>query len=266
MANDGQTSLTDLYNTLLDRTGYLISLSASGESDAQDRIDNVKELASFLARYESENEEGDLTGFLEEVSLLTDVDNYDSHSDSVVMMTIHSAKGLEFPVVFLPGMEEGIFPSMHVIYNPSQIEEERRLAYVAITRAKSEIYMLSAESRMFFGSSQHNEPSRFLGEIPKKLMEVTKTRTSLPRIRIANPPVPRKVPARSGTAGENFQKFSASPSKIKYKAGDTVLHKIFGSGTVLSANKIGNDTLLEVRFETKGKVKLMANYAPLQKK
>ena len=177
LSSDEKTTLSELYRELLRKTGYLEALLASGEVDAQDRADNVRELASNIANYEKENgDEASLSGFLEEVSLLTDIDNYDSSSDSTVLMTMHSAKGLEFPVVFLPGFEEGIFPGMQVLYNPSEIEEERRLAYVAITRAKEELYILNSDYRMLFGSSLHNLPSRFLREIPAELIERSRAR------------------------------------------------------------------------------------------
>lgn len=266
MASDGKTELPELYHALLDRTGYLDALANSGDESAQDRIDNINELASYLARYEEENEEGGLTGFLEEVALLTDVDNYDSSSDSVVMMTIHSAKGLEFPVVFLPGMEEGIFPGMQVLFNPGQVEEERRLAYVAITRAKEELYLLSAQGRMLFGSSQRNKPSRFLQEIPPELLDITRPRAPAPSFREHVLPVPRRKirPAAAGAA-RSFTPAGAPPAGIRFRAGDSVSHKTFGRGTVLSATPLGNDTLLEIAFDRVGNKKLMANFARLQK-
>jgi DNA helicase II / ATP-dependent DNA helicase PcrA len=171
-AAEGDKSLAEIYGLLLEKTGYIEALAASGEEDAQDRIDNVNELTSHLIRFSEENgEDATLEDYLAEVQLLTDIDNYDETADSVVMMTMHSAKGLEFPVVFLPGFEEGIFPGMQVMFNPSQVEEERRLAYVAITRAKEELHIVNASRRMLFGSTQSNRPSRFLDEIPKEIVE-----------------------------------------------------------------------------------------------
>ena len=268
LSQDGKTSLSELYRTLLDKTGYLDSLEASGEEDAKDRIANINELSSNLIKYEEENgEEASLSGFLEEVSLMTDIDNYDSSSDSIVMMTMHSAKGLEFPVVFLPGFEEGIFPGMQVIFNPSEIEEERRLAYVAITRAKEELYLLNAESRMLFGSTLRNSPSRFLEEIPEELCEKSRSREwKKPRPGVVLPSSAqeaRKVEIRSA---RNFGPVAASVQPAeRFRPGERVLHKAFGSGVILSVSPMGNDTLLEIAFEKVGTKKVMANYARLQK-
>ena len=169
-SNDEKVSLNDLYQLILEKTKYIEALRAE-DDNAQERIENINELSSNLVKYEEENPEGGLAGFLEEVSLFTDIDNYDASSDSVTMMTIHSAKGLEFPIVFLPGMEEGIFPGMQSIYNPGEVEEERRLAYVAITRAREELFLTNADSRLLFGSTSRNKPSRFLSEIPEDLVE-----------------------------------------------------------------------------------------------
>ena len=160
--NDEKVTLGELYDELVERIDYLNFLKTDDPESAEDRAANVQELASNLRRFEEENPEGTLSDFLEEVSLITDIDNYDNNADSVVLMTVHSAKGLEFPVVFLPGMEENIFPGMASVYVPSEVEEERRLAYVAITRAKEELYIFHAESRMIFGMTNRNRVSRFV--------------------------------------------------------------------------------------------------------
>ena len=161
-ANDDESvSLHELYELILEKTGYIEALRGEKE-EAETRIENINELASNLLKFQEENgEEATLSAFLEEVSLMTDIDNYDETADTVVMMTMHSAKGLEFPVVFLPGFEEGIFPGLQAIYDPNEIQEERRLCYVAITRAKESLYLLNADSRMLFGSTSRNRPSRF---------------------------------------------------------------------------------------------------------
>ena len=166
-ANDDESvSLHELYELILEKTGYIEALRGEKE-EAETRIENINELASNLLKFQEENgEEATLSAFLEEVSLMTDIDNYDETADTVVMMTMHSAKGLEFPVVFLPGFEEGIFPGLQAIYDPNEIQEERRLCYVAITRAKESLYLLNADSRMLFGSTSRNRPSRFSLEIP----------------------------------------------------------------------------------------------------
>ena len=161
-ANDDESvSLHELYELILEKTGYIEALRGEKE-EAETRIENINELASNLLKFQEENgEEATLSAFLEEVSLMTDIDNYDETADTVVMMTMHSAKGLEFPVVFLPGFEEGIFPGLQAIYDPNEIQEERRLCYVAITRAKESLYLLNADSRLLFGSTSRNRPSRF---------------------------------------------------------------------------------------------------------
>ncbi len=266
-SNDEEVSLGDLYQLLLEQTRYIEYLKADPE-DAEDRIENIKELASNLIQYEENNEDAGLGGFLEEVSLMTDIDNYDQSADSVILMTMHSAKGLEFPVVFLPGMEEGIFPGMQSIYNPDEVEEERRLAYVAITRAKEELVVLNAESRMLFGSTSRNKASRFLEEIPSELMEHTRTREW-------HRPVPGQGIPVSETAAFSHNVATArsfgpvdrrvDTSAAHYQPGDTVFHKTFGSGMILSVTPMGNDSLLEIAFERVGTKKLMANFARLKK-
>ncbi|MVB09501.1 ATP-dependent DNA helicase PcrA [Caprobacter fermentans] len=268
-ASDGKTGLGELYQQLLQKTGYLDALLASGEEDAQDRADNVRELSTNLIKYEEDNgEEASLSGFLEEVSLLTDIDNYDGSSDAAVLMTMHSAKGLEFPVVFLPGFEEGIFPGMQVLYNPGEVEEERRLAYVAITRAKEELYILNSEYRMLFGSSLHNLPSRFLREVPEELLEKSRSRDwKKPKPGVVLPTSAREARAVTTEAARNFgPAFTpAEETKVVFRTGDGVVHKTFGPGVVLSASSMGNDTLLEIAFDKAGTKKLMANFARLQK-
>lgn len=270
--NDEEVTLGELYDELVERIDYLSFLKTDDPESAEDRAANVQELASNLRRFEEENPEGTLSDFLEEVSLITDIDNYDNNADSVVLMTVHSAKGLEFPVVFLPGMEENIFPGMASVYVPSEVEEERRLAYVAITRAKEELYIFHAESRMIFGMTNRNRVSRFVEEIPETLVEHTRSRdysarpVSMPNFGGAKPfgeapktksvaeaggftPKPRVKPAPAGT----------------YRVGDTVLHKAFGTGLIVSATPMANDTLLEVAFDKVGTKKLFANFARLTK-
>lgn len=270
--NDEEVTLGELYDELVERINYLNFLKTDDPESAEDRAANVQELASNLRRFEEENPEGTLSDFLEEVSLITDIDNYDNNADSVVLMTVHSAKGLEFPVVFLPGMEENIFPGMASVYVPSEVEEERRLAYVAITRAKEELYIFHAESRMIFGMTNRNRVSRFVEEIPETLVEHTRSRdysarpVSMPSFGGAKPfgeapktksvaeaggftPKPRVKPAPAGT----------------YRVGDTVLHKAFGTGLIVSATPMANDTLLEVAFDKVGTKKLFANFARLTK-
>ena len=200
--------------------------------------------------------------FLEEVSLFTDIDNYDQEADSAVLMTVHSAKGLEFPVVLLPGWEEGVFPGMSVLYNPEEVEEERRLAYVAITRAREELYIYHAESRMIFGTTSRNRLSRFAGEIPEELIEHSRSREWAHRSVGSMPAFGARSP-QAATAQTPFRP-AFTPSGT-YKPGDTVSHKTFGKGLILSATPMANDTLLEIAFDKVGTKKLFANFARLTK-
>ncbi len=266
---DEEVSLTELYTEMVDRIGYIDFLKNDDPETAEDREANVQELASNLRRFEEENPESTLSDFLEEVSLITDIDNYDNNADSVVLMTVHSAKGLEFPVVFLPGLEENIFPGMNSIYIPSEVEEERRLAYVAITRAKEELYIYHAESRMVFGMTNRNRISRFAEEIPTDLIERSKSREYSVRPTVM-PSFSGAKPFGTGTSVAEAGGFSAKPRVSAapagtYRVGDTVMHKTFGTGMIVSATQMANDTLLEVAFDKVGTKKLFANFARLTK-
>ena len=267
-ANDEDVSLNELYHLILEKTNYIESLKGENE-EAQDRVDNINELASNIIQYEEDNgSEASLSGFLEEVSLMTDIDNFDANSDTIVMMTMHSAKGLEFPVVFLPGFEEGIFPGLQAIYNPAEIEEERRLAYVAITRAREELVLLNAESRMIFGSTSRNKVSRFVEEIPEDLMVHTRSREwKKPKPGTELPTSAFEARTASTISARNFgpAAIAHEESSAIFKAGDSVSHNTFGTGTVISASPMGNDILLEIAFEKVGTKKLMANFARLKK-
>lgn len=264
-SNDEDVSIAQLYSMILDKTDYINHLKNEKE-DHETRIENINELSSNIITYEDENdEEASLSGFLEDISLLTDIDNYDSDADSVVMMTIHSAKGLEFPVVFIPAIEDGIFPGMQSIINPDELQEERRLAYVGITRAKEQLYLIHAKERMIFGTTNRNKQSRFVDEIPADLLEET---SSVPVITTSLPQASTFAAVhRSGFAGHTSASSKPAPSTggVKFSVGDTVMHKAFGKGMVVSASKMANDTLLEIAFDKVGTKKLMANFAKLVK-
>ena len=266
-ANDDESvSLHELYELILEKTGYIEALRGEKE-EAETRIENINELASNLLKFQEENgEEATLSAFLEEVSLMTDIDNYDETADTVVMMTMHSAKGLEFPVVFLPGFEEGIFPGLQAIYDPNEIQEERRLCYVAITRAKESLYLLNADSRMLFGSTSRNRPSRFSLEIPLDLINKTREQDwRKPDLGTKMPVAETELRRKSATAAMHFgQVTPLARSGNVFKTGDMVQHKTFGKGLVISATPMGNDVLLEIAFE-QGTKKLMANFARLAK-
>lgn len=266
-ANDDESvSLHELYELILEKTGYIEALRGEKE-EAETRIENINELASNLLKFQEENrEEATLSAFLEEVSLMTDIDNYDETADTAVMMTMHSAKGLEFPVVFLPGFEEGIFPGLQAIYDPNEIQEERRLCYVAITRAKESLYLLNADSRMLFGSTSRNRPSRFSLEIPLDLINKTREQDwRKPDLGTKMPVAETELRRKSATAAMHFgQVTPPARSGNVFKTGDMVQHKTFGKGLVISAIPMGNDVLLEIAFE-QGTKKLMANFARLAK-
>ena len=242
-------------------------LEAAGITEI-DRVENVKELVSNAVAYEESSDEPSLIGFLEEVALISDVDNYDADSDAVVMMTIHSAKGLEFPYVFLPGMEEGMFPSIQSFTDPNELEEERRLAYVAITRARNKLCCTYARERLIYGKTQYNRLSRFIEEMPDALLDKqllnTETRS------YASPAQQFRK-----SAIESFrQNTKSSVSKPKavpipteiFNSGEIVSHPTFGDGTVLSVKKMGADLLYEIAFDTVGTKKMMGSYAKLTKK
>ncbi|MBR1731030.1 MAG: ATP-binding domain-containing protein, partial [Ruminococcus sp.] len=195
--------------------------------------------------------------------------NYDSDTDAVVMMTLHSAKGLEFPVVFIAGMEEGVFPGMSVFSNPDELNEERRLAYVGITRAKNQLYLTKTKGRMLFGSTTHNAPSRFVGEIPDSLIERSGDRFSSMSATPASFGFNKNsVSPSSYSVNKNIAPSFSKPiqkNKTTFSVGDHVLHKVFGKGMVVKAEKMGNDTMLEIVFETKGTKTLMANFCKMEK-
>ncbi len=295
MNEDPENSVHTLYRTMLETTGYLAMWEQLGETEAG-RVENLNELASSIQDYENNSNEDfpELSGFLEEAALMTDVDNYDASADTVILMTMHAAKGLEFPVVFLPGFEDGIFPGMQTIFNPEDMEEDRRLCYVAITRAKELLYITNAKSRMLYGQTTRNRPSRFLGDIPDKLLDVhdrarafTGTFGSFGGavtggVSAPKPVAPVSRPAEHAASGfgagrresiASRQAFGtsaghpAAPAKTgSWKEGDLVGHKVFGEGRILSVKPMGNDHLLTIAFEKAGTKKIMANFAQLQKR
>ncbi len=253
---------------VMEKTGYLDMLRAGGEAMKTD-IDNLNELVSAAVEYEAKNENASLAGFLEEAALVSDVDKYDEETNAVVLMTIHSAKGLEFPCVFIAGAEEGIFPGMQSIGDPTELAEERRLAYVAITRAKQKLYVTYASERLMYGTTQYHKGSRFImEEIPARLKEQDQPRRAEPRV--AQPTAPR----RSAPVSSEFTRRAsivterATPSPktaARFAAGDRVRHPMFGLGEITDVRPMGGDVLYEVRFENGTVKKLMATYAKLER-
>ncbi len=286
---NGDTSLHLLYMSLLEKTGYLAMWEMAGPTE-EERVESLKELASNIRTYEENSEEElpSLFGFLEEAALMTDADNYDAGADTLVLMTMHAAKGLEFPVVFLPGFEDGIFPGMQTMFRPDELEEDRRLCYVALTRAKKELYITCARSRMLYGSTTRNRPSRFLQEMPSSLLEMheqTSTyggrssfggessgyRRSFSTEKTAPSVTPSTYRARTGNealgGGISISKPSSAPSAAgNWQAGDLVAHKTFGNGCIEKVQPMGNDLLLTIRFDQVGTKKIMATFAKLTKR
>lgn len=264
-AEDETNSLNDLYHLILEHTDYMEYLKQEKEN-ADSRIENIEELSSNILKFEEDyGEEASLSNFLEDISLQTDIDNYDADADCVVMMTMHSAKGLEFPVVFLPGMEDGMFPSMATIMNPDEMNEERRLAYVAITRAKEKLYLIKAHERMLFGSTSRNKPSRFIHEIPAELIETTGEEK-----RFSLDAMAKEMMGKPGFTPNYLQKRTFPQSRQdspsgQYHTGDMVKHKVFGRGMITKTEKMGSDTMLEIAFETVGTKTLMANFSKMEK-
>ena len=265
----GDYSLAELYNLILEHTDYEKYLKT--EKDNPDvRIENIEELSSNIIKFEEDYaEESSLSNFLEEISLQTDIDNYDAEADSSVMMTLHSAKGLEFPVVFIAGLEEGVFPSIATMMNPDELNEERRLAYVGITRAKEKLYITKAKSRMLMGHTSYNKVSRFVNEIPPELLNYTgekKTFASTNGFSASSSHISIGAGSKF-TPNKSFNTFTkpAVKSGTVYKKGDCVFHKVFGKGMIMKTEKMGNDTMLEVAFDKAGTKTLMANFSKMEK-
>ena len=289
-------SLPEFYDALVEKTGYGKMLADRGDVESRTRLENVRELRSSLVGYvKNHPEDASLHGFLEEIALYTDVEQYDPEADAVVMMTIHTAKGLEFPHVFLVGAEDGLFPSLRSIGEGDELEEERRLCYVAITRAKQTLTVTHARQRMLYGRTTVNRLSRFIRDIPPELLDQS-SRAGL-RPRPAPPadsgrllyddlPFSGDSGARSRDQGFRPQEFRAQGSGGQwnksprqplaaeknagpvpdFRVGDAVLHNSFGRGMVLTVTKMGNDALLEIAFDEKGTKKLLAKTAAVHMK
>ncbi len=269
--------LPEFYDALVEKVGYAAMLEAHNDVESRTRLENVRELRSSLVGYvENHPEDASLHGFLEEIALYTDIEQYDAEADAVVMMTIHTAKGLEFPHVFLVGAEDGLFPSLRSIGDADDLEEERRLCYVAITRAKQTLTITHARQRMLYGRTTVNRLSRFVRDIPPELLDrPLKPARPAQEVRIFDDDLPfsergsRWEPGPSrGNGFQSTKSRYAPPAASKaavpvpeYRAGDTVLHNAFGRGMVLTVTKMGSDALLEVAFDEKGTKKLLAKTA-----
>lgn len=266
--------LDELLDELMERSGYRDMLIMQGDEGAE-RLKNIEELKSTMVTYSEQAEEPSLSGFLEEIALYTDIDSLENNADYVAMMTMHAAKGLEFPTVFVVGMEENLFPSMRSV-GEGDIEEERRLAYVAITRAMKKLYLTHAKERLIYGSMNHYPPSRFLEELPAENIEKSvDTALKSADFSVGTSGGGRISIASGGKSSTpSFGKpvsfgtpVSSKPARSaeSFKAGDRVHHKIFGDGTVLSATPTAADVKLEVAFDKSGTKKIMAAFAKITK-
>ncbi|EGP5616875.1 DNA helicase PcrA [Enterococcus faecium] len=266
-------TVTELTKEVLDRSGYLEDLKIQNTLEAQARIENLEEFLTvtqeFDKQYEQQNEEDadapeeKLTVFLNDLALVSDIDNLEEDASQVTLMTLHAAKGLEFPVVFLIGLEEGVFPLSRALMEESELEEERRLAYVGITRAEEALYLTNAFSRTLYGRTQYNRPSRFVEEIDQELLEIecmrpTPKKTPVFAKKTAysyKEPETAVVPSKSATGGENNS----------WKPGDKVKHKKWGLGTVVRVSGTSKDLELDVAFPSQGVKRLLAAFAPIEK-
>lgn len=252
MAKKETISITELTEELLAATGYIAQLEQERSIEAASRIENIQEFLSVTTEFEKNNQEATLEEFLSDVALMSDLDDDGERDENVVsLMSLHSAKGLEFPVVFIIGMEDGIFPHNRTMFETLEMEEERRLAYVGLTRAQEELYLLNAQSRMLYGRIQANPISRFIEELPEEyLRDLKAEERKLNRIRKTRP-----VITTQGDA-----------TKIKWQVGDKAEHKTWGKGTVVSLKNEGDALELQVAFaEPIGIKKLLAKFAPLKK-
>ena len=261
-------SVSELLKDIIEETGYVAELQAEGTEEAEGRIENINELITKVVSYEEENEDPTLSGFLEEVALIADIDTVDGDDNQVLLMTLHSAKGLEFPYVYLAGMEDGIFPSYMTITadDPTEIEEERRLCYVGITRAMKELTLTCAQQRMIRGETQYNRPSRFIREIPRGLVELGR---NFKEQKVKEIPLPKSMKQMR----EAFRQPAFMPKQfevkketsLSYNVGDTVKHIKFGVGVVKDIAEGGRDYEVTVDFDKVGVKKMFASFAKLKK-
>lgn len=253
--------LDELIDAVAEKSGYIKAMQALGEEGAG-RIENITELKSNAMTLLDENPETTLPDFLEQVALVSDLDSYDGDLDRVSLMTMHSAKGLEFDTVFMVGAEDNIFPSYRSMNDPAEMEEERRLAYVAITRAKRMLYITHTSYRMLYGQTMRNKLSTFVREIPENLIEKTGERVHKPASEWKKPVKPNYLAQEAAMAAARTAPVA---SGIVFAAGDRVKHNVFGEGTVADAKRMGNDTMLTINFDNGQSKKVMANFARIEK-
>ena len=253
-------TVLDILESILDRTGYLAQLEESTDPQDQARAENIGELLSVAKDFQDTNPTGTVEDFLEQVALVNDVDSFEQEESKVTLMTLHAAKGLEFPIVFLGGLEEGLFPHSRTLMNPEEIEEERRLAYVGITRAEKELYISNATTRTVFGRTSSYLPSRFIDEIPEELVDGLRAKRKVPD------DIKRHVPQHMSVTSRPFTKPIVRNEVIAdWKVGDTAIHSKWGNGKVINVAGEGAGMKLTIEFPTQGVRVVMAKFAPVKK-
>lgn len=266
----GHISVSDLLDEIIEETGYVRELEAEDTEESRARIENIDELISKVTAYEEDTQNPTLSGFLEEVALVADIDTVDENQDRVLLMTLHSAKGLEFPYVYMTGMEDGIFPSYMTISadDPGELEEERRLCYVGITRAMRELTLTSAQMRMIRGENQYNKVSRFIREIPRELVEIDRDIQERKTLNVEIPKNNTYAKMKQAFHAKNFEPKQFTVKKagvLGYEIGDRVRHVKFGTGTVENIADGGRDYEVTVNFDQYGIKKMFASFAKLKK-
>lgn len=253
-------TVLDILESILDRTGYLAQLEESTDPQDQARAENIGELLSVAKDFQDTNPNGTVEDFLEQVALVNDVDSFEQEESKVTLMTLHAAKGLEFPIVFLGGLEEGLFPHSRTLMNPEEIEEERRLAYVGITRAEKELYISNATTRTVFGRTSSYLPSRFIDEIPEELVDGLRAKRKVPD------DIKRHVPQHMSVTSRPVTKPIVRNEVIAdWKVGDTAIHSKWGNGKVINVTGEGAGMKLTIEFPTQGVRVVMAKFAPVKK-
>ena len=253
-------TVLDILESILDRTGYLAQLEESTDPQDQARAENIGELLSVAKDFQDTNPTGTVEDFLEQVALVNDVDSFEQEESKVTLMTLHAAKGLEFPIVFLGGLEEGLFPHSRTLMNPEEIEEERRLAYVGITRAEKELYISNATTRTVFGRTSSYLPSRFIDEIPEELVDGLRAKRKVPD------DIKRHVPQHMSVTSRPVTKPIVRNEVIAdWKVGDTAIHSKWGNGKVINVTGEGAGMKLTIEFPTQGVRVVMAKFAPVKK-
>ena len=253
-------TVLDILESILDRTGYLAQLEESTDPQDQARAENIGELLSVAKDFQDTNPPGTVEDFLEQVALVNDVDSFEQEEAKVTLMTLHAAKGLEFPIVFLCGLEEGLFPHSRTLMNPEEIEEERRLAYVGITRAEKELYISNATTRTVFGRTSSYLPSRFIDEIPEELVDGLRAKRKVPD------DIKRHVPQHMSVTSRPVTKPIVRNEVIAdWKVGDTAIHSKWGNGKVINVTGEGAGMKLTIEFPTQGVRVVMAKFAPVKK-